>query len=142
MATIRLYTAADFAEWRRMRGVHWPDETEDDMTAWLARHDTAVIVAEREPTGLSGFAEVGERLYVDGCDTSPVAYLEHWYVDPDQRRQSIGTQLIRAVEAWARSRHYRELGSDTELHNQVSQHAHQRLGFSETERLVLYRKAL
>jgi aminoglycoside 6'-N-acetyltransferase I len=128
-----------------MRRVLWPEQRETDMTAWLERTDAAVIVAERRPANsgrLCGFAEVGERACADGCDTSPVAYLEGWYVDADRRRLSVGAQLIRAVEDWARSRGYRELASDTQLHNVVSQQAHERLGFSETERLVLYRKVL
>jgi aminoglycoside 6'-N-acetyltransferase I len=142
MALIRSYAASDFAEWRRMRTALWPDQTEADMAAWLARADAAVMVAERSPTRLCGFAEVGARLYADGCDTSPVAYLEGWYVDTDARLRGIGADLIRAVEEWARSRRYRELASDTELTNVVSQRAHERLGFTETERSVLYRKAL
>jgi aminoglycoside 6'-N-acetyltransferase I len=97
---------------------------------------------ERGAARLGGFAEVGARPFADGCATSPVAYLEGWYVDPDLRRQAVGAQLIRGAEAWARSRGYRELASDTQLDNVVSQRAHERLGFSETERLVLYRKAL
>jgi aminoglycoside 6'-N-acetyltransferase I len=142
MAIIRPYTTADFPEWRRMRTALWSDQSEGDMAAWLARPDAAVFVAELDPTRLCGFAEVGARLYVDACNTSPVAYLEGWYVDPEHRRRSIGARLVQAIETWARSRHYRELASDTELHNVISQRAHQRLGFTETERHVLYRKAL
>lgn len=125
-----------------MRTALWPDQTEADMQAWLARADTAVFVAERGETGLCAFAEAGERSCADGCLTTPVAYLEGWYVDPDVRRRSIGGQLIRAVEAWARARQYAELASDTQLDNIVSQRAHGRLGFEETERAVLYRKVL
>jgi aminoglycoside 6'-N-acetyltransferase I len=123
-----------------MRTALWPGQTESDMVAWLARGDAAVIVAEREAGRLCGFAEVGERAFADGCETSPVAYVEGWYVDAELRRQLVGTQLIRAVEQWARLRGYRELASDTELQNVASQRAHERLGFSESERLVLYRK--
>jgi aminoglycoside 6'-N-acetyltransferase I len=126
-----------------MRRALWPDATDDDMTHWLARHDAATLVAAVQGTGaLCGFAEVGERPYADGCATSPVAYLEGWYVDPAFRRQSVGASLIRAVEAWARGRGHRELASDTLLENVDSQRAHLNLGFAETERLVLYRKAL
>jgi aminoglycoside 6'-N-acetyltransferase I len=142
---IRLLGAGDFAEWGRMRSALWPEQSEDDMRAWLGRTDAGVIVAERRSgpqPRLCGFAEVGERDYADGCATSPVAYLEGWYVDPDQRRLSIGAQLVHAVEAWGRARGYRELASDTTLDNLVSQQAHERLGFSETERLVVYRKTL
>jgi aminoglycoside 6'-N-acetyltransferase I len=126
-----------------MRVALWPDHSEADLDAWLARGDAAaVFVAEGGPGRLCGFADVGEREYADGCDTSPVAYLEGWYVDADARGRSVGRALIRAVEEWARSRGYRELASDTHLENTGSQRAHSRLGFEETERLVLFRKAL
>lgn len=139
---IRLYTPADYAEWRRMRTALWPDQTEADMRAWLARADGAVLVAVRESTGLCGFAEAGARSWADGCLTSPVAYLEGWYVDPDVRHRGIGRALLRGVEGWARANGYQELASDTGLENTVSQRAHERLGFTEVERAVLYRKDL
>ena len=44
---VRPYAPEDYSEWRRMRTALWPDQTEDDMAAWLARSDTAVIVAVR-----------------------------------------------------------------------------------------------
>jgi aminoglycoside 6'-N-acetyltransferase I len=112
------------------------------MAAWLARTDAAVIVAVREGGSLCGFVEVGERTYADGCDTSPVAYVEGWYVDAEYRRQHIGARLVEAAEDWARDRGYRELASDTQVENTISQAAHHRLGFEETERLIAYRKVL
>jgi aminoglycoside 6'-N-acetyltransferase I len=139
---IRPYASQDHAEWRRMRTALWPGQTEDDMAAWLARGDTAVIVAVRATGSLCGFVEVGERTNADGCESGPVPYVEGWWVDADVRRQRIGARLIEAVESFARSRGYRELASDTELHNVISQRAHERLGFVELDRLVLYRKDL
>jgi hypothetical protein len=76
------------------------------------------------------------------AESSPVAYVEGWWVDADARRQRIGAQLIAAAESFARSRGYRELASDTELYNVISQRAHERLGFEELDRVVLYRKVL
>jgi aminoglycoside 6'-N-acetyltransferase I len=139
---IRPYAPGDFAEWRRMRTALWPGQTEDDMAAWLARSDTAVIVAVRATGSLCGFVEVGERTNADGCESGPVSYVEGWWVDADVRRQRIGARLIEAVESFARSRGYRELASDTETHNVISQRAHERLGFVELDRVVLYRKDL
>ncbi len=140
---IRQYIPSDYAELGRMCGALWPGHTDADLSAWLARGDeAAVFVAEVGPGRLCGFAEVGERAYADSCDTSPVGYLEGWYVDPDARGKSVGRRLIRAAEDWARSRGYREMASDTHLENVGSQRAHARLGFEETERLVLFRKRL
>jgi aminoglycoside 6'-N-acetyltransferase I len=125
-----------------MRTSLWPDQTDSDMAAWLLRPDTVVFVAECTPAALCGFVEVGERSSADGCDSSPVAYIEGWYVDEGARRQHIGARLIEAAESWARARGYSELASDTQIDNATSQAAHQRLGFHETDRCVLYRKAL
>ena len=143
---IRPYVSSDHAEWMRMLQALFPGQSEDeyaaDMSAWLARPDTGVLVAARDDGRLAGFAEVGERNYADGCETAPVAYLEAWYVDPDVRRQGVGAALVAAVEEWARARGYRELASDALLENLTSQHAHLATGFTEVERSVKYRKAL
>jgi aminoglycoside 6'-N-acetyltransferase I len=140
---VRPYAPPDRAELRRMCAALWPEYTEADLEDWLARGETALTsVAERAPGQLCGFAQVGQRAYADCCDTSPVAYLEGWYVDADARGQSVGRRLILAAEQWARSRGFREMASDTHLENTGSQRAHARLGFEETERLVLFRKVL
>src|SRR5882757_4204715 len=58
------------------------------------------------------------------------------------QRQGVGTALVRAAEAWARSKGLKEFASDTQLANADSQLAHAALGFTEVERLVAYRKVL
>jgi aminoglycoside 6'-N-acetyltransferase I len=145
----RLYTHADRAEWQRMRLALWPHMDAEaqlvDMDLWLSQADHVVLVVPRSAdtaTYLAGFAEVGTRSVAEGCETSPVAYLEGWYVDPDMRRQGVGATLVRAAEDWARARGFREFGSDTELGNTRSQWAHAALGFVEVERLVVFRKVL
>jgi aminoglycoside 6'-N-acetyltransferase I len=144
---IRPYETKDFDDWLRMRRSLWPELMEvddvEDASKWLARPDAIVIVAERSAdAGLAGFIELGARPYADGCDTSPVAFLEGWYVDEDARRMGVGTALVRAGEEWARQHGYRELASDALLANTTSHRAHAALGFSEVERAVRYRKDL
>jgi len=46
---------------------------------------------------------VGVRNYAEGCETSPVAFIEGWYVDPDVRQSGLGGKLIDAAENWARA---------------------------------------
>ena len=142
----RALTPLDRREWCRMRRALWPDVTEAEheaeMVAWLTRADAAVLVAVRESGALSGFAEVATRPYADGCRTSPVAFLEGWYVDPDCRGTGVGRALVEAVEAWARGRGLHELASDALLDNAGGQRAHEHVGFVEVERAVRYRKAL
>ena len=43
------------------------------------------------------------RSYGEGCETSPVGYIEGWYVDPDLRQKGLGGLLFQAAEDWARS---------------------------------------
>jgi len=143
-SVIRPLHAVGFAEWRRMRTALWPDQTEADLRAWLARGaSAAVLVAERaNGAELCGFIEVGEREFAEGCDSSPVGYIEGWWVDPDARRRGVGRGLVRAAEAWCRARGLKELASDAEIENEVSLRAHGACGFEEAGRIVVLRKEL
>ena len=86
--------------------------------------------------------KVGARPYADGCETSPVGYIEAWYVDTDVRRRGYGRALLEAAEAWARGRGYREMASDASLDNTVSHAAHRRVGYDEVDRVIQFRKKL
>jgi aminoglycoside 6'-N-acetyltransferase I len=129
-----------------MRIALWPDEpsaaTDTDMRAWLERPDAAVFVAARPDGSLCGFVEVASRPYAEGCETSPVGYIEGWYVDADVRREGYGRALLEAAEDWARSEGYTEMASDALLDNTLSHRAHERCGYNEVERLVTFRKPL
>jgi aminoglycoside 6'-N-acetyltransferase I len=89
-----------------------------------------------------GFVELSIRLYAESCETNQVGYIEGWYVEPDMRRRSVGRRLIAAAEVWASGQGCTEMASDADLDNTASQQAHQRLGYSEVERIVCFRKAL
>jgi aminoglycoside 6'-N-acetyltransferase I len=142
----RRYDDADWAEWLRMSVALFPEERREELERGMA--DTrahpraAVFIAERDDRTPCGFVEVGERAYAEGCATSPVAYIEAWYVDPDVRRSGVGRTLLAAAEAWARSAGYTEIASDALLDNVISQQAHKRVGYTEVERLVVFRKDL
>jgi aminoglycoside 6'-N-acetyltransferase I len=88
----------------------------------------------------AGFAEVAVRSYANGCETHPVPFLEGIWVDPQFRRQGIGRQLLAHAQAFLVVRGFRELGSDSEIDNHASHAAHRSWGFSETERVVYFRK--
>ncbi|MGC1379146.1 MAG: GNAT family N-acetyltransferase, partial [Anaerolineales bacterium] len=150
--TIRRATAADKPEWLRMRLALWPhgtvDEFSAEMDAMLADPLSPVFLAVRPDAGtsaplsadastaLGGFLEAGTRKYAEGGESSPVGYIEGWYVDADLRGQGFGKALMQAAEDWARSLGLTEMGSDTWLDNEASIQAHIRLGYQETERLV------
>lgn len=139
---IRRATAADRAGYQRMRLALWPDCSDADIDPWLARPDAATFLAERPDGSLSGFVEVGSRPYAEGCESSPLGYVEGWWVDEDVRRSGVGRALLDAAEAWARDRGYTEMGSDALLDNHDSHAAHARCGYREVERLVMFRKDL
>jgi aminoglycoside 6'-N-acetyltransferase I len=129
-----------------MRIALWPDEPsaafDPEMRAWHENPDARVFVALRPDDSLCGFVEVGTRPYAEGCETSPVGYIEGWYVDADVRRHGYGRALLGAAEEWARSAGYTEMASDALLDNTVSHRAHGQCGYQEVERLVTFRKSL
>ena len=85
---------------------------------------------------------MGQRDYAEGCETSPVGYIEGWYVDADLRELGWGKKLVMAGEDWARKQALREVASDTWLDNETSIQAHIALGYSEVERAVHFNKKL
>jgi aminoglycoside 6'-N-acetyltransferase I len=121
---------------------HSAGELEAGMREFRSRSDAEVFIAERANGSAAGFVEVGARAYADGCDSSPVGYIEAWYVEPDLRRRGVGRALLAAAEAWARERGYQEMASDAQLHNEVSHAAHRRAGYAEVDRIVQFRKDL
>ena len=143
---VRPVETRDRAEWLRMRQTLWTDD--DTLEAGIEAHfaapksDLIVLMAEDASGKLIGFAEVGTRAYAEGCDTSPVGFLEGWFVEEHARGSGVGRALVRAAETWARDRGLTEFGSDTWLDNEASIRAHRVLGFTETERLVCFLKRL
>jgi aminoglycoside 6'-N-acetyltransferase I len=142
LITVREYRPGDRAAYQRLRLALWPDCSDADNDAWFARDDATTFVAERPDGTLCGFVEVGSRPYAEGCESSPVGYIEGWYVEPDVRKQGVGRSLLRAAEDWSRGRGYTEMGSDALLDNAVSHASHEACGYVEVERLVMYRKSL
>ena len=143
---IRRATAADKLEWLRMRQGLWPDAPVEyldyDLDDVLADPDQAVFIASQADGKPVAFIETGLRSHVEGCETSPVGYIEAWYVDPHVRGQKLGSEMMRTAEQWAREKGMSEMASDTWLENEVSIQAHLKLGYSEAERLVHFVKRL
>ena len=136
----------DLPAWLEMRLALWPDaepeEHRAEMDEILTDPDTPVFIASLPDGRPCGFVEGGIRKYADGCESSPVGYVEGWYVDAAFRRQGLGGLLLRAIEDWTRARGLSEVASDTWLDNQISISAHQKAGYVETERLVHFVKKL
>jgi aminoglycoside 6'-N-acetyltransferase I len=143
---IRQIIPQDHQEWLRMRRRLWPELSLDvhltEMEALASDATSKVFVAARPGGSLGGFLEAAQRNYAEGCDSSPVGYIEGWYVDSDLRRQGLGGQLVRAAEAWARALGLVEMASDCLLDNEVSLVAHISSGYQEVERLIHFKKRL
>ncbi len=129
-----------------MRGELWP-ECPGDRHALeveqLVESGGVIFVAEDENGGLCGFAEVSVRRDpVPGATSTPIPYIEGWYVAESCRGRGVGRQLIEAAEKWARDHAFYEIASDAVLDHEPSIRAHAALGFRETSREVHFIKPL
>ncbi len=147
--SIRIATFADVEAWAGLRVQLWRDmsldEHQDEIAAMLARPREAYIafLDEDSGAGLRGFAEAAlRRDHVNGCETTPVAFLEGIFVRAEHRGRGLGRRLLRAVRSWAHETGCSELGSDADLANTTSHAFHQAVGFEETERVIFYRMRL
>jgi aminoglycoside 6'-N-acetyltransferase I len=143
---IRRATDEDKWEWLRMRQGLWPEAPIEyltfDLDERLVDPDYAIFVASNAEGQLVAFVEVGLRDHGEGCETSPVGYIEAWFVGEYVRGQKVGRELIHAAEEWAREKGCAEMASDTWLENEASIAAHLKLGYWEVERLVHFVKRL
>lgn len=144
---VRPLQEKDLGEWLRLRKLLWDAINDDDhrteMVDIVEHSDTQfVVVADTGNGRLGGFLEASIRPFVEDCHTDHVGYLEGWFVEADYRRQGLGGELVAAAEQWARSRGCTEMASDAEMGNETSIAVHTRVGYTETSRLVHFRKDL
>jgi aminoglycoside 6'-N-acetyltransferase I len=138
----------DLEAWQRMRCALWPHaapaELLEEAEAYLrgASPLQAVFLGVGPAGEPWGMLELSLRSVAVGCRTTPVPYVEGWYVLRDVRRRGIGTELMDAAETWARERGYAEIASDALIDNLLSERAHLALGFVEVERAIHFRKDL
>jgi aminoglycoside 6'-N-acetyltransferase I len=146
---IEVATARHLDVWAKMRAALWPGTTVKDHRSEAAqtlaesggRH--IAFIALTSVGEAVGFAEGSLRFdYVNGCETSPVVFLEGIYVALDRRREQIARELCNAVESWGTDAGCREMASDALTTNTVSHAFHAAVGFEETERVVCFRKRI
>ena len=140
---------AHLAEWAAMRQALWPwadgglhaGEAEELYLA--GDTDKAAFIALEGSGAPAGFAEAAlRRDYVEGCDTSPVGFLEGIYVKPEARRYGLARLLAERVAVWARAQGCTEFASNALLRDRESHAFHAAIGFEETERVVYFRRPL
>ena len=144
--TIRTIVENDRADWARLRDALWPGSLaaqETETRSYFANGAATPVVFVAEEDGhLVGFLELDFRRYAAGCSSSPVPFIEGWYVEPGVRQKGIGRALVAAAEAHVRAEGHHEIASDTELENDGSIAAHKACGFLAIERVVCFRKSL
>ena len=144
--TVREIVASDRSDWLRMRNALWPGSlTEHDAETqryFDERNDRAVTFVAEVDGRLVGFLELDQRKYAEGCESSPVPFIEGWYVAPEMRGQGVGRALVEAAEARARAEGYREIASDAGIDNADGIATHRALGYQEIQRVVCFRKPL
>lgn len=137
---------SDRDDWLELRTLLWPGSPEDhpgEMEAILASDELLCVIARDVDGRPLGFAEAAIRHdYVNGCDTSPVGFLEGIFVRPEARRQGVARALVAAALDWVRSMGCSEFASDAEIDNFDSHTMHRALGFAETGRVVYFRQQL
>jgi aminoglycoside 6'-N-acetyltransferase I len=152
---VRHIQPGDRERWLALRCQLWPDESADQLAEETVRFfaqperrggmmPEAVLVAVQpgDAPDIAGFAELSRRLYAEGCATSPVGFLEGWFVVSSLRGRGVGGALVRAGEEWARTLGCKEFASDTVVENTGSAAAHRALGFEEVEVIRCFRKDL
>jgi aminoglycoside 6'-N-acetyltransferase I len=145
---VRMAGEEDVEAWAALRHQLWPELDVEghrvEIREALTEPDRLVAFLCLDAAGRAvALAEASIRSdYVNGCETSSVAFLEGIIVDPAVRRQGAAALLVAAVSDWARRQGLSELASDAELHNTVSHAMHAALGFEETERVVYFRRPL
>ena len=146
---IRMANSSDLDGWMELRAQLWADTSFDkhldEAKAMLAKpiSEAVTLVAVDHKGSVRAFAEASLRHdYVNGCKTSPVAFLEGIYVRQEDRSSGLGKCLSIAVQTWAGEQGCTEMASDTSLENIESHAFHTAIGFEETERVVYFRKSL
>jgi len=149
---IRLARACDLDQLAPLLEALWPQSSATEHTqelrlllggkaASVLTMPITIFVAEASDGVLIGFVEVDLRSHADGCNPAqPVGYVEGWYVAEGHRNRGIGGKLLAKAEDWARGHKCVEMASDALIDNEVSQRAHQALGYEVVDRCVHYRK--
>ena len=133
-------------QWLAFRLALWPDCSEAEHLRGMSDASVRchyVRLAVTDDGMPLGFVEASKRVdYVNGTNTSPVAFIEGLYVAAESRRRGVARALIDSVSQWAAREGCRELASDSLIDNTAAHAAHCALGFAETERVVYFCKAL
>jgi len=147
---IREYNPSMRGAWLAMRAALFDDEPIDlleeevrqiEKIGLLKNQPFRCVLAEMDDR-LVGFAEATIRSSAEDCMTSPVVYLEGWFVESFARRLGVGQALVEAVARWGRGHGCCEMASDAELDNELSAIAHRAIGFEDAGVIRCFRRSI
>jgi len=129
-----------FPLWKHMREQVYcllDDEFhEKEMEQIFARSDWYCYFLKIDEDQIIGLVELSSRNIVDGCLSSPVAYIEGLYLKKKYRDKGLGKEAIEIIKNWCKENDFSELGADTELKNIKAQKFFKSVGFHESYRIV------
>ena len=130
----------EFPVWREMRECVYESLSNDfhdkEMSQIINREDWFCLFIKDNENKILGFVELSSRNVVDGCLSSPVAYIEGLFIKREFRGKGLGTKSIEVIKLWCKEHGFTELGADTELVNERAQNFFKSVGFHETFRIV------
>ena len=139
-------TPGEAARLAELVKIVWPEHTLEELTGVVTDYilsGSSAVFAETADGDYVGAALCALRHdYVEGCETSPVGYLEGVVVREDFRHRGVAQRLVAECEQWAREKGCTEFASDCELTNTASLDFHLSLGFQEANRIICFRKML
>jgi aminoglycoside 6'-N-acetyltransferase I len=130
----------DQMEWSELRAeneILLRDERQGFFLAFAKGFNPNKPIAVAHVALRSEYVNGAKNELAGGC-----GYLEAVYVKPEYRWHGVAAELARLGEEWVRERGLKEFASDCLLQNTDSYLFHLRLGFSETERCIFFRKEL
>jgi len=135
-----------FPQWKKMRKAVYSsleDEFhEREMKQIFVSDDWFCYFLEGENNQIAGFVELSSRNIVDGCLSSPVAYLEGLYLKKEYRGMGLGRETMKTIKTWCKNKNFTELGMDTEITNIGAQKFFTATGFHETYKIVQFRTSI
>lgn len=124
----------------------WPEHTPEELTGIITDYMTSensAVFAQAADGRYVGVALCSLRHdYVEGCETSPVGYLEGVGIHEAYRHRGIARELVSECEQWAKEKGCSEFASDCELTNTASLNFHLSIEFQEENRIICFRKTL
>lgn len=139
-------TVDDFSRWLEYReklyGGLGPSFHRIEMDLIHASPEATAFLCVTDQGACAGLLEVSLRNFVDGCLGGPVGYIEGLYLDPEFRGMGLGRKVVEFAAEWFREQGCHDMATDAEQDNLHAQAFFAHIGFTETFRIVEFRRSL